>query len=73
LKVVIAGGARIIDQNGAFNIGQKNLAALKTSLDAHNLKIHHENTGGSNSRTLSLEIGSGRSSIKIFGEGEERV
>ena len=73
LKVVIAGGAHILDQNGAFNIGQKNLAALKARLDAYNLRIYHENTGGTNSRTLSLEIGSGCSSIKIFGEGEEKV
>ena len=73
LKVVIAGGAHILDQTDAFNIGLKNLAALKARFDAYNLKIHHQNTGGSNSRTLSLEIGSGCSSIKIFGEGEEKV
>jgi chemotaxis protein CheD len=73
LKVVIAGGAHILDQNGAFDIGQKNLVALKTSLDAYNLRIYHENTGGTSSRTLSLEIGSGCSSIKVFGEGEEKV
>jgi len=73
LKVVIAGGAHILDQTDAFNIGQKNLAALKTRFDEHNLMIHHENTGGSNTRTLSLAIGSGSSSIKIFGKGEETV
>ena len=73
LKIVVAGGAHIMDQTDAFNIGLKNLAALKSCLDAYNLKIHHENTGGSSSRTLSLEIGSGCSSIKVFGVGEERV
>jgi chemotaxis protein CheD len=73
LKIVVAGGAHIMDQTDAFNIGLKNIAALKSCLDAHNLKIHHENTGGSSSRTLSLEIGSGCSSIKIFGVGEEKV
>jgi len=73
LKVVIAGGAHILDQTAAFNIGQKNFEALKAGLAAYNLTIFHENIGGSNSRTLSLEIGSGCSSIKIFGEGEEKV
>jgi chemotaxis protein CheD len=73
LKVVIAGGAHILDQTEAFNLGQKNIEALKAGLDAYNLKIFHENTGGTNSRTLALEIGSGCSSIKIFGESEERV
>ncbi|CAB1062519.1 hypothetical protein D1BOALGB6SA_7296 [Olavius sp. associated proteobacterium Delta 1] len=73
LKVVIAGGAHILDQANAYNIGLKNIEALKARFNAYNLRIHHENTGGSNSRTLSLEIGSGCSSIKIFGEREEKV
>ena len=73
LKVVIAGGAHIMDQTGVFNIGQKNLDALKTNLGGHDIKIHHEAIGGSKSRTISLEIGSGKSIIKTFGEGEEKV
>ena len=73
LKVVIAGGAHIMDQTGVFNIGQKNLDALKTNLGDHGIKIHHEAVGGSNSRTISLEIGSGKSIIKTLGEGEEKV
>jgi chemotaxis protein CheD len=73
LKVVIAGGAHILDQTEAFNIGQKNIEALKAGLDTYNLNIYHENTGGTNSRTLVLEIGSGCSTIKIFGDREERV
>jgi len=73
LKVVIAGGAHIIDQTGVFNIGQKNLAALKNSLADYDVKIHHEAIGGTKSRAISLEIGSGRSIIKTYGEGVEKV
>jgi chemotaxis protein CheD len=73
LKVVIAGAAHIMDQSGVFNIGQKNLEALKSNLGDHDVKIHHEAVGGIKSRTISLEIGSGRSIIKTFGEGEEKV
>ena len=72
-KIVIAGGAYIMNQTEMFNIGQKNFEALKASLDRYDLKIHHANIGGTSSRTLSLEIASGCSSIKIFGEGQERV
>jgi chemotaxis protein CheD len=72
-KIVIAGGAHIMNQTEMFNIGQKNLEALKASLDSCGLKIHHESSGGTCSRTLSLEIASGCSSIKIFGQGQERV
>ena len=49
------------------------LEALKTSLGDHDIKIHHEAVGGIKSRTISLEIGSGKSIIKTFGEGEEKV
>ncbi len=73
LKVVIAGGAHVMDQTGIFNIGQKNLEALKTCLGDYGVTIHHEAVGGIKSRTLCLEIGTGRSIIKTFGEGEEKV
>ena len=73
MKVVIAGGAHILDQTGIFNIGDKNCQALKTSLASYGIKIHHQDIGGTSSRTLSLEIGSGGSCIKIFGQGEVKV
>jgi len=73
MKVVIAGGAHIMDQTGAFNIGQKNFEALKICLAGYEIRTHHEDVGGTSSRTLSLEIGSGCSSIKVFGQGEVRV
>ena len=73
MKVVIAGGAQVMDQTGVFNFGQKNCEALKASLRTYGLKLHHENIGGNTSRTLSLEIGSGCSCIKIIGQREERV
>ena len=73
MKIVIAGGAHIMDQTGAFNIGQKNFEALKICLASYDLKTQHEDIGGTTSRTLSLEIGSGCSSIKIFGQGEVKV
>lgn len=73
LKLVIAGGAEILDQTEAFNIGRQNREALKAGLAAYNLSVFYEATGGTSSRTLSLEIGSGVSSIKIFGAGEEKI
>ena len=43
LKIVIAGGAHILDQVEAFNIGRQNIEALKASFHQHNLRIFHEN------------------------------
>ena len=73
MKVVIAGGAHIMDQSGMFNIGEKNYAALKDRLANYDIKTHYEDIGGTSSRRLSLEIGSGSSCIKTFGQPEVRV
>jgi chemotaxis protein CheD len=73
LKIVVAGGAQVPGQNGIFNIGQKNYEVLIRILSNHDLRIHHENIGGTSSRTLSLSIESGRSSIRIFGQREEQI
>jgi len=58
---------------GMLNIGEKNDGALKSALASYDIKIHHEDIGGTNSRTLSLEIGSGSSCIKIFGQAAVKV
>lgn len=73
MKVIIAGGAHIMDQTGLFNIGKKNYEAIKSGLADHNMKIHYEDIGGTTSRTLCLDIGNGCSCIKIFGQGEVKV
>lgn len=73
MKIVIAGGAHILDQSGEFNIGQKYFKAFRACLNRYDLKISHEDIGGTFSRTLSLEIGSGFSCIKIFGQKEVKV
>ena len=73
VKLVAAGGAHIMDQTGMFNIGQKNYAAMKNSLAYFDLNIHHEDIGGTSSRTLSLDIGTGSSCIKTFGQPEVKV
>ena len=62
-----------MDQTGMFNIGEKNYGALKNGLANYDVTIHHEDIGGTNSRKLSLEIGSGSSCIKIFGQAEVKV
>jgi chemotaxis protein CheD len=73
LKVVIAGGAQILDQTSDFNIGLKNHQALISILSRKNLTIQHEDIGGSQRRTLCLDIDSGCSTIQTAGQGEVRV
>jgi len=73
VKAVIAGAARITDQAGQFNIGQKNCEAARRALEGQHIVIGHAAVGGTISRTLSLEIGSGCSCVKMDGRVDEKI
>jgi chemotaxis protein CheD len=73
IKIVIAGGAQIMDQTAEFNIGLKNYKAVSAFFLNKNLSIAHEDIGGICRRTLSLDIGSGCNTIQILGRGEVHV
>ena len=64
LIIKAAGGSQLMDQNKVFNIGERNFLVLRKILWKNNLLIKGEDVGGSLSRTLRLEIGSGRVSVK---------
>jgi chemotaxis protein CheD len=72
-KVVIAGGAQVMDQNGGFNVGHKNHRAAIAFFRDKNLSIDHQAIGGISRRTLRLEIGSGYNLIQTLGRGEVQV
>jgi chemotaxis protein CheD len=73
MKIVIAGGAQIMDQKAEFNIGLKNHQAVSAFFINKNLSIDHEDIGGISRRTLSLHIGSGCNIIQTIGQGEVQV
>ena len=73
IKIVIAGGAQIMDQKAEFNIGLKNYQAATAFFINKNLNIDHEDVGGISRRTLSLDIGSGCNIIQTLGQGEVHV
>jgi chemotaxis protein CheD len=73
MKVVIAGGAHILDQPSGFNIGLKNHQAITDILSRQNIVLHHEDIGGCSRRTLSLDIRSGCSTIQTAGQGEVSI
>lgn len=72
-KVVIAGGAQVMDQNAGFNVGLKNHQAVTAFFMKRNLGIDHQDVGGIYRRTLRLDIGSGYNIIQTLGQGEVRV
>jgi chemotaxis protein CheD len=70
MKVVIAGGSQVLDQNGFFNIGKRNYMALKKIFFKNNVLIDHENVGGNSNRTVKLTVKDGSIWMKVSGRGE---
>ena len=71
LIVKVAGGSQLLDDNGTFNIGKRNYIALRKIFWKNGVLIDSENVGGSISRTLKLEVGTGRVTIKTRGKEVE--
>lgn len=63
IKVVMAGGAEIIDNCNYFDIGSRNIAIARKMFWKNGIMITAENTGKNFPRTMYLEIGSGSSWI----------
>ncbi|MDX2149875.1 MAG: chemotaxis protein CheD [Bryobacteraceae bacterium] len=70
LVVRVAGGSQVLDPNGVFSIGKRNYAALKKILWKAGILVQSEDVGGSGSRTLRLDVETGRCSIRT-GAGVE--
>ena len=63
LVVKAAGGSQFLDRGGVFNIGQRNYAALTNILARNGWSLRAQDVGGVQSRTLRLELSTGKISI----------
>ncbi|MCA9509807.1 MAG: chemotaxis protein CheD [Myxococcota bacterium] len=63
LVVKLAGGAKILDLADSFDIGKKNLLAVKKALWKFGLAPRSEDVGGTISRTLEVCVDSGRVTV----------
>lgn len=68
-----AGGASMMDPQAVFDIGKLNYLALRKILWKAGILLAGEAVGGSNSRTIRLEIGSGRLWLQENGKQKELV
>ncbi len=64
LIVKVAGGAQLLDDKGTFNIGKRNYVVLRKLFWRNGVLIDAENVGGSISRTVRLEVATGRVTIR---------
>lgn len=73
LRVVVAGGSNVLDQNGFFNIGKRNQMAVRKIFHRNNVIVDYSDTGGSVNRTLKLTVKNGEIWLNTCGQGEKRI
>ena len=73
LRIFLAGGARIMDDQNLFNIGGRNQGAFAGWLQREDLRATAEHAGGRVNRTIDLAIGTGRVTVKMSGLLKEVV
>jgi chemotaxis protein CheD len=71
LVVSVAGGAQMMDEAGVFNIGKRNCLAMRKIFWKAGVLVHAEHLGGMNSRTVRLEVSTGKVSLSVAGEKEQ--
>lgn len=73
LKVMVIGGAQILDQGGLFNIGSRNHTILRKMFWKNNITTSFEDVGGIVNRTLKLEVKTGEAQMKISGNELRKI
>ena len=63
LVVKVAGGAQFLDEQNIFNIGERNIEALGQLLSENGVVITAQDLGGMTSRTMRMELATGRITI----------
>jgi chemotaxis protein CheD len=72
LCVTAVGGAQVLDHEGTFNIGKRNHLALRKILWKAGVLLQAEDVGGTVSRTVRIEIKTGRVTLRRA-DGPEQV
>ena len=67
----VAGAASLLDNNGSFNIGERNQVILRKLLWKNQILIQAEETGGTKARTLSLHLENGLTLLRSGGSEYE--
>lgn len=71
LIVCAAGGAEVLSDDGHFKIGSRNRTLIRKIFWKNGILLAADETGGSNSRTLSLQMSDGAVAVRT--QGMERA
>ncbi len=69
MVVKVAGGGKLYDDKGTFDIGRRNYTVLRKMFWKNKVLIESEDVGGAKSRTARLFVADGR--VTIHSQGEE--
>ncbi len=73
LRVVVVGGAQVLDQKGFFNIGKRNHMAVRKIFWKNKVMVDYEDVGGNVNRTIRVDIGNGDIWVKVSGQEYRKV
>ncbi|MFC1592150.1 chemotaxis protein CheD [Thermodesulfobacteriota bacterium] len=71
IVVKAAGCAQLMGSEGIFRVGPRNFAVFKKLLWKNDLLIDVQHIGGAVSRTISLDVESGKTFMKLLGKESE--
>ena len=66
-----AGAAKLLDEKGAFKIGERNYIVFRKILWKNHIPVAAEDTGGTVARTVCLYINSGKTLVRCQGQERE--
>jgi chemotaxis protein CheD len=70
-RFVLAGGASIMTADGAFLIGQKNIDAVRLTLEQSGIRPSAEFLGGYTSRSMHLDLACGKLEVMVPNQVQE--
>ncbi len=73
LNVTVVGGAQMVDPQGTFSIGKRNCLAMRKSFLKAGVLVQAERLGGSVSRTVRLDVGTGKVLFREAAQAEQEV
>jgi chemotaxis protein CheD len=71
LRIFLAGGASVLNGADPFKIGERNSHAVQQFLKANACPVAGQDIGGNVNRTVHLEVGTGRVTLKLPDRSEQ--
>lgn len=71
--VKLVGGASVMDPNNTFNIGKRNLLAIKKILWSQGMGAVAEDVGGHISRSVAVDVDTGKVVVTSAGRGNWEI